>query len=90
MPVRSQPSLSRVLGEVVSPCRNQCFMNGKIKEVRPMPFFACSVLILCLCRTRLVLLGTKLTLICSESSLKYHLTRLLVILQSYVLNLVTR
>lgn len=89
MPLKLQPPLSHVLGEVTSPCRNQCFINNKIEEVR-----SCSVaywaLTLCLYRARLALLGMKLTLTCSTSSLKYHLIRRLVILQSYALNLVMR
>lgn len=34
MPPRSQLLLSHILGEVTSPCQNQCFMNDKTKEVR--------------------------------------------------------
>lgn len=48
-----------------------------------------SALILHLYRARLAY-GMKLILICSESSLKYHPTRHLVILQSYVSNLVMK
>ncbi|KAF8441441.1 hypothetical protein L210DRAFT_3663898 [Boletus edulis BED1] len=34
-PMRSHPPLSHILGEITSPCRNQCFMNDKIKEASP-------------------------------------------------------
>ncbi|KAF8558004.1 SET domain-containing protein [Imleria badia] len=38
MSPRSRLPLSHVLSEVTNPCRNQCFMNDKMNEVRPFPW----------------------------------------------------
>ncbi|KAI9572122.1 hypothetical protein HD554DRAFT_2015772 [Boletus coccyginus] len=35
MPPRLRPPLSRFLGEVLSPCQNQCFISNRIKEPSP-------------------------------------------------------
>lgn len=89
MPLKLQ-SLSHALGEVTSPCRNQCFMDDKMSKVRSLSHCLPSTLILRLYRTRLTLLGMKWILMRSELSPKCHLTRYLVILQRSVLNLVMR